>query len=57
MEDIWRTNQPKLEVNGGHSPKITKMEDIGGHWRTMSSMEDMVATLVRLWIRVFFIYQ
>ncbi len=45
MEDIWRTNRPKSEVNRGHVPKLTKLEDIGGHLEDLEDMEDTVATL------------
>jgi hypothetical protein len=33
MEDRakWRTHRPKSEVNRGHVPKLTKLEDIGGY--------------------------
>ena len=51
MEEKWRT-----ESNGGHlednSPQIrdkwrtfAKNNQIRGHWRTLSSMEDMMVTL------------
>ena len=45
MGDIWGTNQPKLEVNERNLPKITKLEDIGGHFYCYVMLSEVKGTI------------